>query len=107
MIYRDPPTSITIRILEVIIVLICVAVLAACTTSYNLEENMNPMDSYLILPVLGIILALYLVPKLYRWLKPRIMMIRLLHKTLGEENLDAMEAIKKYSLGMEVDEEDE
>lgn len=64
-------------------------------------------DSTVILPLLALIICLYIAPKLYMWLKPRLMWVRLLHKTLSEENLDATDAVKKYALGMEVDEEDE
>jgi len=63
-------------------------------------------DAYLILPLLGLIVFLYLAPKIYRWLKPRVAWVRLLHKTLSEENLEAMEAIQKYALGMEIDEDE-
>ena len=64
-------------------------------------------DSTVILPLLALIICLYIAPQLYMWLKHRLMWVQLLHKTLGEENLEAVDAVKKYALGMEVDEEDE
>ena len=63
-------------------------------------------DSTVILPLLALIVCLYLAPKLYSWIKPRIAWVKLLHKTIGEENLDATDAVKKYALGMEIDEKD-